>query len=203
MDTTLIYLVCVNFIPVFGVLFFGWNAATVVHGYWYETVIIGFFFLLKILFLKNTQNIINNYQRPISLLTIIMKIFLIIFFAIHFGMFVFVHKMFLTFLMPDTQVQPAGILSMIISLFISHGLSFLQNFIGQKEYDRKVNIGQLMLSPYQRIIIMQCTIIFGAFLAMLTQLNQSLFIVFILAKIFFDIKAHQTEHQHTNIEATV
>ena len=45
---TVLFLIAVNLIPLFGVLFFGWSLFSIMFLYWIENGIIGFFNILKI-----------------------------------------------------------------------------------------------------------------------------------------------------------
>jgi hypothetical protein len=44
---TVLFLIAVNLIPLFGVLFFGWSLFSIMFLYWIENGIIGFFNILK------------------------------------------------------------------------------------------------------------------------------------------------------------
>ena len=74
-----------NMIPVAGVLFFGWKAFLLLLFYWLENVVIGLVNLLKIAVSGFTKN------REAGLVTL----FLVPFFVVHYGIFCFVHGMFL------------------------------------------------------------------------------------------------------------
>jgi uncharacterized protein DUF6498 len=48
MPITVLFLIAVNLIPLFGVLFFGWSLFSIKFLYWIENGIIGFFNIPKI-----------------------------------------------------------------------------------------------------------------------------------------------------------
>jgi hypothetical protein len=81
-----------------------------------------------------------------------------------------------------------------VSLFASHLLSFLKNYVGKKEYLLASN-KDAMLAPYSRIIIMHLTILFGGWMVML--LGSPIWALFILIaiKTTADIKAHLKQRQ--------
>ena len=81
-------LIVTNLIPIGGVIFLGWNAATVVLLYLAENLVIGFYGLLRIATMP--------MERPSDHLA---KAFLIPFFTLHFGGFCAVHGLFLMLLM--------------------------------------------------------------------------------------------------------
>jgi len=88
----------------------------------------------------------------------------------------------------------------IFSLVISHGISFIMNFITKKEY-KKINLEKLMFAPYSRIVIMHLTIILGSFLSLVLGFPTSALILMILLKIIVDFVAHKKEHQKLRLKA--
>jgi len=135
---------------------------------------------------------------------------LIPFFLIHFSMFMLVHLMFIiiifgqelwgsSFFIPFAAVFNIGsyfkiILPGFFLLFISHGYSFYVNFIKKYEYE-KIDGKALMFQPYQRIGVMHFTIIFGAFLYMLSGELLTVLILLIVLKIGVDLRAHVKERK--------
>jgi len=102
-----------------------------------------------------------------------MKIFMIPFFTVHYGGFMFVHLFFLLFFMDNFGYQESVIdylasnMQLILLNLLALFLSYLYDFNNEwllSEKRETVNASNLMFQPYNRIIIMQLTIIFGAFL---------------------------------------
>ncbi|MDO9578698.1 MAG: DUF6498-containing protein [Candidatus Cloacimonadales bacterium] len=79
-------------------------------------------------------------------------------------------------------------------LFISHGFSFLWNYVGKKEYE-KADLGTLMAKPYSRVVLLHITILLGGFLLMALHSPVAGLLLFILLKIFMDVSAHSKEHK--------
>jgi len=71
--------------------------------------------------------------------------------------------------------------------FLNHLFSYRQNKIVDKQ--KTQNIGQLMFSPYTRIIPMHLIIVFGAIL------GQSALVVFLLLKTAVDLLMHRMKHK--------
>ena len=80
-----------------------------------------------------------------------------------------------------------------MALFISHGVSFVTNFVGQKEYEG-MTVQKQMAAPYRRIIMMHLTLIFGGFVTMTLGDPVPVLLIFILVKIIVDVRAHLKEH---------
>lgn len=212
---SIIVLVIANLMSLIGIIFFGWNAILLLLAYWFESAIIGFFTLLKIALAKGNliKNLSDSSQKINKIGTIVLKIFLIPFFIVHFGGFMFGHLIFITafFLQAEwgTSFQKIGadLFSMgllIIPLFISHGFSFFTNFLGKKEYE-KITPNEAMFEPYPRIIVMHLAIIVGAFLSfaliLLSKnpnagfLNLGQAIMLVILKTTFDVFSHLKQHR--------
>ncbi len=77
---------------------------------------------------------------------------------------------------------------------MSHGVSFVTNFLGEKEYvERKVS--EQMGEPYKRIVILHVTIIFGGWAIMLLGSPLPALILLIGLKTVVDLRAHRKEHR--------
>lgn len=181
-------LIGANLAPVFGVLFFGWSLFSVMLFFWLESAVIGFFNALKMLKINPAASI-----------------FLVPFFAIHYGGFMLGHLLFLIaiFLVP-TGSKPIdfslifdellGVLSGSVFLFASHGYSFFHNFLGNKEFET-THIGVQMFAPYKRIVIMHVTIIFGAMFAFAFGAPIIALLILIALKTIIDVFSHAIEHK--------
>jgi len=84
----------------------------------------------------------------------------------------------------------------LIPVFASHGVSYIFNFIKNKEYKKIQNkIKASNYHPYKRILIMHIILIIGAlFTAMFNTSFVTIFILVILKSIF-DLNAHILEHK--------
>lgn len=150
-----IFLIIVNFFPVFGVLFFHWDLFEIFYLYWFETLIIGFYQLLKLIIVLTRRLIKEKTAVEIS------GILLVLFFPVHFGFMAVAFRVCLESQfgpkLPDGSlnvVEIAGTFNRLrlaaISLLISHGYSFIVNFIGRGEFKRK-GLQMMSIVPYGRI----------------------------------------------------
>ena len=157
-----------NLMPLIGVLFFDWNAKTILLIYWAESAIIGFFTIIKML-------------RASA--SILLKIILVPFFCIHFGGFMLGHLIALItilvlYLPGDFSFMNffIGILVLFLgrSIVFAHGPAKESDLLDasleptnpENTYLIKAgypNLTKAMFEPYPRIIVMQLTIIFGVF----------------------------------------
>ena len=163
-------LVLANLVPVFGVLFLSWEVFPLLLLFWLENVIVGVFNVLKML-LAGAGGFVG----------LAAKLFIIPFFCVHYGMFTMVHGMFVLAMfgggMPGNGSPVDGLERVqqviaemhlgwaVLGLFVSHGFSFVANYLGRGEFQR-ANVQQLMMQPYGRVVVLHITILFGGFLMM-------------------------------------
>ena len=180
-------LILANLVPVVGALYFGWDLASVLVISWAESGVIGFYNFFKILVIGGWPALFSG-----------------IFFISHFGAFMAIHFLFLytifiqgiesssSVTLDEVAVLFTTLWPALAALFISHGISFIQNFIGHQEYRNKT-VGKQVHEPYQRIIFMHMVIIIGAGLMTIIGDSTVVLMLVIVAKIVVDIRAHMIE----------
>jgi hypothetical protein len=188
-------LIAANLVPVVGAAFFGWKLSDVMVLYWAESAIIGFFNVCKIAVIGRWFALLAG---P--------------FFIGHFGGFMAVHFLFIYTLfvqgvgadgatsggdLADVWALFTDLWPALLALFLSHGYSFVTNFIGRQEYRRRT-VGDQMGDPYSRIIFMHLVLIFGGGLSLLLGGPTLVLIGVIALKIFFDLRAHIRQHGGKN-----
>ena len=206
-------LVLANLLPLIGVFAFGWDVGMILLVYWAENLVVGVYNILKIALLQVEA-------PPLHL----GKLFAIPFFAVHFGGFCAVHGLFLlAFVSGDGAVSdvfpesswfgplifvqlllsvvteawrngPEGLHWPVFSLFISHGISFVQNYIGKREF-RSLSTGDLMGQPYNRIVLLHITIIAGGVPVMMLGSPLPLLAILVGLKIGVDLWLHARSHR--------
>lgn len=201
-DISIIPLILANLAPIFGVLFFGWDIFSVMFLYWQESAVIGFYNILKMYKASGPMEKTTNFTIKDITINKLSKIFIILFFMFHYGMFMLVHGIFIFLIFARQKPIFSYKFFMdnyyfaILLLFISHGISYYFNFIGKEEF-RKVSISQQMEKPYSRIIIMHVTILLSAFLVMAFGSKNTVGLFLLIAiKIAVDLHAHTKEHQY-------
>jgi hypothetical protein len=212
LDIPVIALLAANSIPLFGVLFLNWDAFYVVLMYWAENLVIGFYNVLKMVFAA--------VPHPIAHLG---KLFLIPFFIIHYSGFTAIHGFFVLALFHKEgqgpsmdgmnwpcflvfvqmlfnvigymySVIPPQVRLAVLALFISHGVSFVQNYLLKGEY-ATAKPDKLMGSPYGRVVVMHIAIIAGGFLTMAVGSPAPLLVVLVGLKTILDVNLHNREHK--------
>ena len=197
-------LIIVNTIPIFGVIFFEWSLFALMFFYWLENVVIGFYNILKINKAEGTVPLEKGI-RIVSFGKVSYnnnKSAFILFFLFHYGLFMLVHGTFVfsTFGPPD--IPTFTLLIGVISLFISHGFSYFENFIGKEEYKR-VSPANLFGQPYNRLIVMHITIIIGGAMVKIFGLPVLSILLLVILKTIIDVFSHKTEHKKFSFVATL
>ncbi|MGZ8537155.1 MAG: DUF6498-containing protein [Flavisolibacter sp.] len=191
-------LIIANLLPVYGVLFKGWNAKEIFLVYCLETVIIGFFTMIKLgiatMFRKNDWWYIQGTKKLVH------GSMFILFFLLHYGLFVVVQMtLFLNFTSINNHVntsvfqfifQPFRFLGteswLMLSVFLfGYGYENMSRFILDNEY-LTTSFMRIMLEPYMRIFVQQFSVLLGGFILGFGG-GKIFIILFAFVKIFFTV----------------
>ncbi|MBP1766649.1 MAG: hypothetical protein H6P98_764 [Candidatus Aminicenantes bacterium] len=187
-------LILANFVPVFGVLALGWNAAAIVIFYWAENLAVGFFNILR---MRRARGTLRSSGMTLNGKTVTeaSRASLIVFFAFHYGFFTLGHGVFVLALFGRQFAgSPRDLMIGALGLFVSHGISYRKNFIGGGEY-KKVSFADLFWQPYGRIVVMHLTIIFGGALAGASGSPVGALILMVALKTLVDLASHLAERR--------
>lgn len=141
------------------------------------------------------------------------RVGLALFFTVHYGIFWSVHGVFV-FALPafgdgfglgdgfgaDGGTSGFGGLEWsyvalaAAALFISHGASFVLNYIGRGEY-RTASPSRQMASAYGRVIVLHLTIILGALVVAVLGAPIGALLILVGLKTAFDLGLHLREHR--------
>jgi hypothetical protein len=197
-------LLAANLVPLAGVLLWGWDAFALILLFWMENVVVGVFFMLRML--------LADPRDPALWAA---KLFMIPFFCFHYGMFTAIHGLFVFMLfggkrydVPGMQVlDPAARAATDLGLWIplavlvgSHLFSFLYNYVWRGEFQR-VELRKLMTAPYQRVVVLHIAIILGGFGVAALGSPVWALLILLAVKIGIDLKAHLKEHSKRESEA--
>jgi len=170
-----------------------WNIRTVLWLYWWQSIVIGFFNVVKILLLRefSTENfkLGNTPAQP----TVGTKVFTAFFFLFHFGFFHLIYAIFLSSRLFGSAAPAAhapAFFDLNLALFFANGLF---TFLINKDWAApRQSIGTVMFAPYYRIVPMHLTIILGGFFG-----AGALLYVFLLLKTGSDVISHVINRQIT------
>ena len=206
-DLPQLALLLANLLPLFGVLWLGWDVGSIVVLYWVENLIVGAYTVLRML----TVGKLGALPR-------------IAFFCLHYGSFCAIHGLFVLKLTQFAGLDETGaaayhwpgplvllekfialvrqilaaapdqFLWACLALLISHGASFLLLFLGQQEY-RHRTVKQLMTAPYRRVAVLHMTVIAGGFLVKQLGSPLGLLLALVALKTGMDIMLHIRSHR--------
>ena len=192
---TVIILILSNLLPIYGVLFLGWEVFPIMLLFWTENVIIGVFNILKMLMVS-----------PADPMMWILKLFQVPFFSFTFVIFAVVHGIFIYTLFGGVAIKETEVLEInptvlgqtigsfnlwwgFVSLLLGHGASFVMNYILKGEY-KEADLKNLMWQPFKRVIVLHVTIFIGGILLLVSGSPTGGLILLIVLKIAIDALSH-------------
>jgi hypothetical protein len=233
-------LVVVNLLPLVGVAWFGWRTFDVVFVYWLENVVIGVVNVLKIVTCRPDPALLDvaelmshrvknalpheklapptadeveaTRQELVRSAPILgaLKWVLAPFFVVHYGMFCFVHGVFVCALLGGdaaagldadkplavgwATLQSRGTQFTIAALVASHLYSYAVNYLGGGEF-RRTFPPTLMMQPYGRVVLLHVAIIFGGMLTLWLGSPVWLLTLLVVGKTGLDAVLHVREHR--------
>ncbi len=145
----------VNAIPLAGVLWFGWSVFEVLLLYWFENVAIGVAHAARLAIATRTNNVSDGWSTTT-------------FFILHYGMFTFVHGVFvvvyfgivsggLAAALSGGLVLPAVSIAAWQALQLGLDASYSEGFKGREP-------AQMMFEPYPRVFALHIAVLLGGFL---------------------------------------
>lgn len=183
-------------VPLAGVLTRSWSLREVVVLYWAENVVIGLCQLVKM---------VAAAPRDMPPAGHLAKLFTVPFFTVHYGMFCFVHGIFVFALTGGAFGKgggpsggPAGWFGQIaefprpfwlaLGLIGAHHLhDTVQRFFVQGGR-RQATLQQLMSEPYKHIVVVHLGIILGAFLSLALGNAIGVLLVIVAGKFLIDLR---------------
>jgi hypothetical protein len=195
---SVVALLLANSVPLFGVLFLGWEVFPLILLFWLENLIVGAFNVLKIAF-----------ARPDMPYATAAKLFMIPFFSFHYGGFCLVHGIFVFVLFGRgvwdghgfpgptdvlTAVSRYHLGWAVFALVVSHGVSFVTNYLGRGEF-RGAALQTLMGQPYARVVVLHLAILGGGFVILSLGSPTWALVLLVALKTGVDLKAHLRERR--------
>lgn len=181
-------LVAINLVPLVGVLAWGWKLEDVLLLYWFENVAIGLASAVKLGMVARRAGFV-----------------LVPFFLLHFGLFAFVHLLFLIGLLHFGRPEEFSVGTTLgtflathrlvaLGLLASHASSFVLNYLGRAEY-RGATVHQAMVAPYRRVVVMHLTLFAAGLGVALLGTPAVGLAVMVLLKVAVDLRGHLRERR--------
>jgi hypothetical protein len=164
----------VDLLPVIAVFAFGWSATPLVALYWLENLVIGAFTILRMI-----------GTAIASVVSLAMALVMVPFFFFHYGMFCFVHGVFIRVFATgggDDVFEPVSLIQwalgtapemfwFVAAIIGVSALYYVFDFLWRGDY-KTSNPQTEMFSPYGRIVTLHIAILAGAGVAF--SLNEPL-----------------------------
>lgn len=165
---SLVPLVLLNAVAVFGVLAFGWDGFDIIFLYWTENLIVGGFMVLRML-LRHYRDVFD------FLITLVMAPF----FAVHFGAFCMIHGVVVIALFGEGVVADTGaslpnpflvmgpvlvernLTLAVAALVLLHFIEYVRDHARRGGGDDRV--ADLMFAPYKRLVVLHLAIMTSGF----------------------------------------
>lgn len=210
LDISQISLIIVNLIPLFGVLFLGWEIISIMVFYSIQTIIIGIYGILKIILSKkeiNTSEARRYTKNQLKFIIIFFKIIIILLILPAYYFSLAFLPLFI-YLIIESSLKNINILSSInlifknfssyllipfIFLMINHGVSFYKNFILKKEYNN-VNLADITTELFSRVFLMYYITVFVVLIVGITRIVSLIVLITVLTKTILDLYSHNREH---------
>lgn len=187
----IVALLAANLLPLVAVLNGQWTLFAIMYLYWAENGIVGGYNVLKMALAQGRGASAGS------------KLVMIPFFIVHYGIFWFVHGVFVFVLFGERGMRgfqlgqlalvPPTLWGALGLLLLSHGTSFINNYLAHQEYQR-ATLEQLMQQPYSRVLILHVVVLAGGFVVMFLGQPLPALVLLIVLKTGFDLRAHLREH---------
>lgn len=157
----LISILIANLIPVFGVLYWGWNLSVLLFLYWLESLAIGAVNL--VLISVSNATVQNRFKTSL-------------FFILHYGLFWVAHGLFLfMWLIPEIQTysgHDAGQIAasaqtlkwVFYGMVASHVIGAI-SYLLSRPREQRLSPTEQLFAPYGRVFVMHIVILGGAWLS--------------------------------------
>src|SRR5512140_863217 len=99
---------------------------------------------------------------------------------------------------PFGAIDLAAVAVAAIGLFVSHGASFVFNYLGRGEY-RTVAAAAQTLAPYGRLVVLHMTILLGGFVIAFIGAPIGMLVLLVVLKTGLDLTAHLREHRPLSV----
>jgi len=203
-------LLLANTVPLFGVIFLGWSAAAILILSCLENILIGFLNVPKMALCPipahriHLSPAVHEIVAKLKLSdskagSILLKICFIPILSQVYGAFVYTQALVLLLILDQIpgafeSISPFGLLIAVVTLMLSHGISFFVNFIGRGEF-RHTSFMTQAFRPYGRVFVMTLAVAIGGALSIILGNSVWALVVLVFLKIGMDVRAHMAERK--------
>ena len=192
-NVALVASISINLLPIVGVLFWSWDAFALIALYWLENLVIGARTVLSMLYAG--VHVKSN--------AVVLGVPMAAFFTVHYGLFCFVHGVFVVSLFgPDSSDPGSGLFDLfgVMSGLFAAEPNFALGFLAIVAWQGvqfvlsvvrgtllKAAPGELMGAPYPRILVLHFTILVSGAVVTALGLKAAGAVLLALIKTAFDV----------------
>ena len=205
-------LIAANLVVAAVTLYRGWGFYEIIIVYWFEAMIIGGYNVARMILVGLAGHPFGksidagDFPTGLFLLVIVLGFFVVKFggFALATGLLVAAVPAFLgqahdagaRDIWHGLRAVAGGVAIGIVVLFISHGISFVMNYLVRREYEN-ANMFVLLFWPYVRMSLVMTALAAGLVIAALIpalDTSSAFGVAVVLVKTAADLVMHQVEH---------
>ena len=209
LDPALLTLVAVNLAPLASVYYLDANAIDLLFIYWVETVVVGFYGILRIAFARGPGTSRSALFVVIPLFVLHFGAFCVIYGSMLFELFG--HKSTLFLIDPRNrygfapgrelfEVVPFAFAAQGVLVLLAHGVSFVQNYLKGGEYLRATFAGEHQ-RPYRRLVAMHLALVIGTTATSAKDSPLAMLVLLVLLKTAVDVYSHIHAAPRTPLES--
>ncbi len=194
--TTFWHLVLTSLVPLAGVLVLGWDVWALLAIFWLENVVIGVFNVPRLWLARGPITAGNGLLTlQVPDLPRLLRVVMVPFFVLHYGMFTAVHGFFVLVILPTSigasgvsgadalsalVVPPMVLLAAAVPIAVAESID-LREWLRAGGPARTSSVHQ-MSAPYRRVVLLHVVILFGGIAIAMLHSPLPLLIALVVAK---------------------
>ncbi len=203
MKLPLAALIAFNLLSLAIALYMGWDPTLILFLYWAENVVVALWQIPRF-FVARDETADGGYKLA-------NRLFVTLFFLLHYGIFTFVHGQFVFALFLHQEMTENAVLDLVlntpglplalIGLLISHGVQFFSDLANGSATNISVN--KVMGQPYKRIVVLHLVVLLSAGLLQLLPNPMISLVLLAVIKTVVDVVLDRKQMKQQEVPANV
>lgn len=203
MKLPLAALVVFNLLSLAIALYMGWDPARILFLYWAENVVVALWQIPRF-FVARRNHPDDDYKLP-------NRVFMTVFFLIHYGIFTFVHGMLVFSLFLNREMTQNAVTELVtgtpglplalLGLLLSHGVQFFSDLANGTATSTPLN--QVMAQPYKRIVVLHMVVLLSGGLLMFLPHPMTSLVLLAVIKTVVDVYLDRKQMKQQDVPANV
>jgi hypothetical protein len=203
MKLPLTALIAFNLLSLAIALYMGWDPALILFLYWAENVVVALWQVPRF-FVARGNSPDNEYKLP-------NRVFMSLFFLVHYGIFTFVHGVLVFSLFLHQEMTLNAVLDLVsgtpglplalLGLLVSHGVQFFSDLASGSATSMPLN--KVMGQPYKRIVVLHLVVLLSGGLLMLLPYPMASLVLLAVIKTAIDVYLDRKQMKQQEAPANV